>query len=223
MDASHARLEKVKDVAIPTKDCINGYIREAQKLFPSDNTYSLIPTLINYWIILYYYVWEHFDSNWCSDGFKLTEHNKLITKIKTNYSNAYLKAVVNTGIHKWKFELITITAADSMIGIWKTKYDKNLTHGLHGGAAKGKYYGWWSDFQCTTAGDNKSKPYSDRRVQSGDIVDMILDFNKSELSYNLNDKPQGIAFTNIEQCDYVVCISLYARTNEIKLLSYNSS
>ena len=51
----------LKNVDLKTIDCVNGYIRESQKLFyNNDNPYYYIPELVNRICILYYFLTEFF-------------------------------------------------------------------------------------------------------------------------------------------------------------------
>ena len=55
---------KVKNIDQNVKDFVYGYIRNEQKLFP-DNFYYTIPSLVTHWILLYYFINEHFDEKCC--------------------------------------------------------------------------------------------------------------------------------------------------------------
>ena len=54
-------LEDIKSIDQKIKDVIHGYIRNVQKEMPQDNIYFTIPALVIHWIMIFYYIAEHFD------------------------------------------------------------------------------------------------------------------------------------------------------------------
>ena len=121
--AARSRLEDVKRIDERSKDCLSGYIRQIQKLFPTDNVYYTIPTLVIHWILLYYYVWEQFDPNNCGEGYVLSDDNKILT-LKAEYGRlAYLTTIVESGVHEWKFKILQVNCSHYFmsIGIFKVK------------------------------------------------------------------------------------------------------
>ena len=61
------------------KDLCNGYIKEIQKLLPSDVSYFVIPKEIYRICCLFYYLHEGFDSSLCCDRMTVSENDQLIT------------------------------------------------------------------------------------------------------------------------------------------------
>ena len=53
--------------------------------------------------------------------------------------------------------------------------------------------------------------------KDGDVIFIHLDLEKNTLGYTINDKYCGIAFSNIDPCDYRLAITFYHRQNESKL------
>lgn len=104
------------------------------------------------------------------------------------------------------------------------KVSKSTSNELIGG--RDTYYGWNVTQHVLTPGDNNYgndlTVYGDRACKEGDIIEMILDLNKLQLRYNLNGECQGIAFENVEKCEYIVGIEIYGRDNILQLLSYQS-
>ena len=94
-------LEDVKKVDQRSKDCVFGYIRRIQSIFP-DHIYFTISPLITHWIILYYYVWEQFDDNLCAkDKYILSENNTIVTQNdEEGPGNAFLKNIAKFGVHR---------------------------------------------------------------------------------------------------------------------------
>ena len=69
------QLETVKDIDIKTKQCVYEYVKDIQSLLPHDNVYFTIPTLVIYWIILYYHI-QIVEKNWwrkpCYGSFEMS-------------------------------------------------------------------------------------------------------------------------------------------------------
>ena len=222
MDSSRAQLEKVKHISIKIKDCINGYIRPIQHQLSNNNSYVTIPSLVIQWLILYYHIFEQFDPKFCHDSYELSENDTKITKSRYGHGRAYLTKVVREGVHKWRFKLINVSASDLTIGVWKAHHNKSVKGKLLNGYAKRQYYGWWTDYVRITYGDtNDNAYYGDRGCQAGDTIEMILDLDALQLKYNLNENPQGVAFDEVEKCEYCVGISMLTKGNSIQLLSYD--
>ena len=75
-----------------------------------------------------------------------------------------------------------------------------------------------------TKGDEQEhdrRPYG-RKCKQGEVIEMKLDLNKQQLSYSINGDDQGIAFEQIEKCEYIACLSTHQKNNCIQLLSYKS-
>ena len=228
-----AILKDVKSVDTQTKMTVNGYIRQAQSLFPEDNIYYTIPALVIHWIILFFYANEQFDPNQCHQDFKLSSNNTIVTCIKNGSKSILLTQTVSKGIHKWKFKLVTIYCVSTpyylSIGAWKAKYilDRNtfLFGDRRSKKGEGKVYAWNIGQGFTTNGeeDSYNRNYAKgRRSIEGDIIEMVLDLNKLEIRFILNDKDQGVAFEDIEKTDYKAAVDIWKGTDTIQLLSFES-
>ena len=66
------KLESVKDIDNKTIQYIYGYIGNIQELLPNDNVYFTIPSLVIYWIILYYYIREQLLNKVGAGNFTIT-------------------------------------------------------------------------------------------------------------------------------------------------------
>ena len=55
------------------------------------------------------------------------------------------------------------------------------------------------------------------KSRKGDIIEMIVDFDKLQLKYMVNDNDQGIAF-NIQSKIYRVAVYFWCKGNKIKLI-----
>ena len=213
-------LEDVKFIDARTKDCVYGFMREAQKSLPDDNIYYTIPTLVIHWCLLYFHVQECFDPDLVHKTYSLQQDNSLLTKkYSTNNSSAYLSKKVNKGVHCWRFELMNVDPDlyTITIGVWKTRHEIDTSKGI---LTNREVYGW----VCTDDGDEPSlidcDEYGEKSCQKGDIIDMILDLNKFELRYCVNDKDYGVAYEGIEQTEYRVVVDMFNEDDSIKLISY---
>ena len=68
--------------------------------------------------------------------------------------------------------------------------------------------------------ENRSSKYGERKCLSGDVIDMILDLEKLELSYIVNGKNFGVAFTEIEKTEYRAVVSANVVDDAIEFVSY---
>ncbi len=217
-------LEDVKNVDPHIKDCVFGYVKDAQQLLPDDNVYYTIPTLIVHWILLYYFIKEQFDEECCNSNYELSSNNTIVTKIKSCYKTAYLTQIVSAGVHKWTFKMIRQpTPLTTVIGVWKTKYlaDPNIDVD----EANGKYYGYSSTHGRTTIGDYNlndivSLKYGVRKCKEGDVIEMILDLNKLQLKYIASGEDFGVAFNDIENTSYRVAVCVHQQGDIFQFLKY---
>ena len=85
----------------------------------------------------------------------------------------------------------------------------------------GKAYGYKVCSGMLTKGDgSKMRRYTERQFEDGDIIEMILDLNKKQLSFTCNAEDYGVAFDNIEDTSYRGCVSFYDCDYSIELLEY---
>ena len=216
-----ASLQDVKDIDIKTKSLINGYVRTVQEMWPQDNIYYTIPSLVIHWILLYYYLSDEFDPNNCNISFTLSNDNTVIThnlqRGDTNCS-AYLKRIVDEGIHYWKFKLINVHHVHftMCIGVWKSKHEIDTENALHYDA-EGKHYTYNLTNQMVFPGFAK---YGQKACGTGDEIEMILDLNKKELRYKVNNQDYGVAHDNIEQTSYQAAVSFFQSNDCIQLLEF---
>ena len=213
-------LAKVKDVKNETKGAIFGYVRQMiQPLFPDDNVYYIIPTLVIHWILLYYYIGERFDENYCNRYYKLSDDKMIITKSK----DGHLSEIIECGVRKWKFKILKLNTGgwNMCIGVWRTRYPMNTSVGMYNSGIKGMEYGWIVNYDIKTWGDDtqkKQKYIGQDPCVTGDTIEMKLDLNKRELSYSRNEGEFIIAFNKIEKTSYRGVVSIYMKDDAIQLL-----
>ena len=218
-------LEDVKFVDVETKRFVNGYVREVEVLLPGDNVYYTIPTLIIHWIILYFYQMEQFDANYCHKDIILSDDNKIATTNNRWHLAAMLQKVVKSGMHCWKFRFPDHDYI-AFFGVYKHKYISSWEE-LQGndpqdGDYKGKLYAMASDLRATY-GDTEDITIVKGDYATGDrIIEMILDLDKRELRYKMNDIDYGAVFTNIEETSYKAFVSGWTTGQTFEILSYKA-
>eukprot|EP01084_Bolivina_argentea_P038012 70285_1 len=170
---------------------------------------------------------DQFNPNYHHTNWQLSSNNSIITKTSDEHSNAaYLMTISKSGVHKWAFELSnkTVPDYDLLIGIWNIgQHKQEISSGLCG-AGKGtcKFYGLKANKGRAVDGlDNKRNDYAPK-VKTGDVIHMILDLLKLELSFAINDKDCGVCH-KLDKSSYVGAICSYSRGDCIKLLSYSDS
>eukprot|EP01083_Nonionella_stella_P178411 630144_1 len=155
---------------------------------------------------------DYFDSTACSKGIAI-KNNEIIKNDDWSGSTVFLSNVVKTGVHRWRFLLKKSDDYTVHIGIWKTKHQLVTDDYLTDDKACYSY----SVFHAGLLGAGNDS-YG-RRCTQGDKVDMLLDLNKLELSYFVNDKDYGVAF-RVDETEYRAAVSLFNQGDIVELVSY---
>ena len=216
-------LEDVKYVDNNTKKIVLSFIRIAQQLLPLDNVYYTIPELVIHWVLLYYFIRTAFDKSLCGKKYELSNDDMIIKTTVNQEGSVYLTNIVYSGVHRWSFKLLHVNhyGASMTFGVWKNNHLPKPERSVYESVNKGKCYGWIGTWKKATEGDTGSEHiYGDAKCEQGDTVKMILDLNQYQLSYEVNGKSYGVAFSNIEKVGYRAVVSAYLRDDSVKLLSY---
>ena len=216
---STQQLKKLDRIPQRSKCLMFGYIRRIQSLFPQNVSYFNIPTSIINICILYFYLFDTWDIQHKSAG--IIVENKIIKHLKGGWDTIFLRNIVNTDKHHWKFKIIKHSGNCLMIGIWNNKYQIKSDYEYIGEKANISYV-----FDAYFARLNKHEKYNHwrrdnsygRRIKPNDVVEMVLDFNNLSLSYSINDVSYGKAH-DIKKGEYRAAVSIYAKSC-IELLSY---
>ena len=220
-----ASLEDVKTINNGTKYCIYGYVRRAQNTLPSDDSvYYTIPELVIYWILLYYFVREEFDEKNMSEYYKISDDNKIVTRVKLGAGAVYLKAIARRGIHRWKFKLRHCNTQNYyfVIGVWKMHHPLEIDVNMYSYHISSYFHGWIVNYSKGTGGELTRFTYGKRNCRTDDIIEMTLDLDDRSLAYNVNDESFGIAHKNIEQTEYKAVISTNWTEDSIEFISYQN-
>ena len=197
---------ELNKIPVRNKDLAFGYVKECERMHG-----SVIPSMIKYLCLIY------LNSN--KDTFDPSNTHKTI-KIygdcieadRYSTATACLQNVVDSGIHIWKFKCITSEFAD-VIGITKAMaLPKDMRYlDCNGDTCVG--YAFTSEGQMTNIKDvtEWGDKYGDG-WKSGDLIEMMVDFTKLQLSLKINDIDCGKVF-HIDETKYKAAISVDSWTS----------
>eukprot|EP01084_Bolivina_argentea_P066711 121626_1 len=163
-----------------------------------------------------YTEFDEFDSQCISKRMKYDSGTFSVVQLQDKcYASAYLKNVVEKGIHHWTFEICKITHSGQStmsIGIWKVQQENPalntfFTEGNNKGYAFCPEKAQLIDTTNGGVNSGSSKTAYGQVCKSGAIVEMTLDFNELSLSYVINGKNYGKAY-NIIQAKYRAAVFL---------------
>ena len=107
------------------------------------------------------------------------------------------------------------------IGVWKNNHEAWISATTFDRFVAGKSYGWIANAKYATDGDDETRRrYGTRQAYSGDVIEMILNLNKREISYSLNDVDLGIAFSDIEVTQYKAVVSTNGAGQSVQFINY---
>ena len=121
----------------------------------------------------------------------------------------------------WKFRIKRIGEYIA-IGIDETQYLR-LNCGLHDERGKTKVYAIWSDGDLSQWDQEMLTKNASSGYKPNDIVEMILDLTKREISLKTNDGKEVIVFKNIfiaQDIEYCMVVTLVTEYDEILLLDH---
>ena len=217
------KANKIKQIPQTNKDLAFGYLRENEQ-----KSRANYPQLIKYLILLYSNRQDHFDPNATHKQIEI--EGNTITGRWNKRAHSFLKNIVIEGIHIWKFRYHQDLDDDfewpeGCVGIWKTK---SGVPDVGGTPIDGPYeskictgYIITMDGYRTDATDPGT--YSQHKfrpeVKDGDIIEMILDFNKLILTFKINDEIKA-KIDGIENTAYRAAVATFEYGEGFTLLSY---
>lgn len=147
------------------------------------------------------------------DGLSVTLNEEVDSE-----KSIYCIKKVSKGKHKWKFRYDKVKEREwNLIGIGKANIELPLEKAWMG---HGKGNGYAYAGPQGIIAEPKWENYGGRDCKSGDVVEMVLDFDKRTLGYIINGKDYGVADDNIEQTVYRAGVTLYKPDDKITLLHY---
>ena len=196
---------KLSQIPQRNKDLAFGYVHEKEKV----NKIS-VPEMIKYLCLVYFNPnKDEFDPDQCDDKIKIKENSMITDTNPDDIQTAFLKNVVSSGIHVWRFKCIgdwDEPGNPDLIGIYNMDYEHlmnsnedcyfdnysdvgeedNIPRG-HGFCSDGRLTNEYmpSEWGCDYYPDGWGKD---------DTIEMRLDFNKQHLKFKVNDDDYGVAF-----------------------------
>ena len=154
-----------------------------------------------------------------SSRLKLEDNGDIILLEGTGWhdppATLFLRHIVTKGKYVWQFKVIS-RSKDFYIGIYKCKHGAKAGIGdflhLHGYIFDGGYA------RLIDGNNYRRDDTYGVRLKKDDIVEMCLDLDALCLSYKINDISYGIAFKDIESCEYKAALSFWFGGDSIQLL-----
>lgn len=183
-------LQSIKKIRQSRKDAVFGYIRNDKTL----KGIQIPKGIILICIVFLGNSTDEFDPKWKGKTMTLSNDNRRVEYEVGGQQNIYCKRVIESGYHRWRFKIVETSETSShfIIGIWRCSEDKDPPLDNWFTQGKDQGYGYTIDGgKKTRTSDGCTSEYYGVRVKSGDIVEMIADFDELSLSYKVNDEPCG--------------------------------
>ena len=98
--------EKIKSVDKKSRNLVFGFSRRCQNtLLPTNNVQYIIPNLIIYTILLYYYIRDEWFKRLFEEKAELVNDNKHIVRSKESCCTVFGSRIITHGIFKWRLRL----------------------------------------------------------------------------------------------------------------------
>ena len=223
-------LKKLNEIDKKTRKLISGYNRQIQNKL-NDNKYCLfkhIPNVINYLCTFYYFEFEHFDI--IGEGISLSDDKTTITKIaetgvydNTTFSSSIISSMNSNIECKWSLKIVKSKERLITIGIAPYKKDMMNTSLWNSKSLHYLYNGWIGyKSYIDDKGKSKSTKYGSE-FGEGDIVDIYINLKSKIITFYVNGKSQGVAFTKIESesdLKYRLFVSMHDRNDSVSLIKF---
>ena len=219
--ASEMKFGNLRFVDERTNDLVTGFIREI-----NPNSEITIPSLVSSSCILFYYLREYFtisgDRIAISDD-KLTASTIRAQNFETNtvYGNVSINNKYNA-IYSWSIQLLSYNDYTIEIGIdgsnkiySNTDFAHKIRYSVYAGDEKEpNYYLFTSDAgKCCHKSEQAQTEIYGKQFRPPDIVGMELNVKERTLQFYVNNKSQGIAYSDIDfdgEHEYYLAICLCA-------------
>ena len=215
--------EFCKDIDDRTYQLVHGYIREYENTFKHNHSSFIIPSLVIYTCLMYYWMNEYFDV--INKHFISRSDNKMVIKRFAgnkgwDNSNFCKKRVHSTSnnIYKWTLKIIS------------KKHDANVLLGITGNERtdklfiwdqKARFYGYYnSTFLLNPYKDGFAKhvPFS-----GGDTLCVNLNLSKSQISFEVKDSYNKVDTEDIDcrkDLEYRFAVSIMSPDTSVELLDF---
>ena len=214
-----------------TNHLVHGYCRQYEISMSQNGSPVIVPPLIIYTCLMYYWMSEYFDEicekyvERSDDKMKLKYIGERSDWYNSNFGKMHIDSTSQM-VYKWELKVI----ADLMSNF-------NLILGVSSSMVTKEVFVWddESTFYGYDARDgyrfsNSSTEIFDQQeygegIKGGDVFGICLDLSKKQLSFSINDDTQGIAFENVK-CEkglkYRLVVSFYTKDVSVELLSFES-
>ena len=188
-----------------------------------------VPEMIKYLCLIYFNPnKDEFDPNQCHKKIRIHGNSIIAPAAMMFVRNAYLKNVVSSSVHVWKFKYngndYGYYMGHDMIGIFDMDYKQFMSTEGYWDNNGGSGYGFASNGQLTNKEDatDWGRQYG-VTWERGDEIEMKLDLNANNLKFKVNDNDYGVAFEIDAKKEWRAAISI-GRTEEgqhgFELISY---
>ena len=199
---------------------VDGYIREIQ---PFLSKFLQIPKDINKICFEYYHAErDRFCPVMHEEEMEVTDTT--ITSSNPDGGAAYLSNICKQGIHHWKFEIIKHSPISQLYFAVRiieniNVYDVSFRGCVYSGTQS--LYGINARYGQLRGNISSTKMFTQYcdKAKTGDIVEMILDLNKYQLKYIINDVDRGNA-SDVAEAEYQAVVAVDSPNESIKLLNY---
>jgi hypothetical protein len=118
-----------------------------------------------------------------------------------------------SGRHMWKVKLDRCTGGNTFLGVCNAtmKLNNYIGHDANGWG----YYGCGNTYRL-----GSSSSYG-QSYRTGDTITVRLDMDKKTLSFDKNDAPLGVAFTDLPDLVYPA-FSLYSKNDHMQIIEFGT-
>ena len=189
MALKHSKLQQIPQ---RNKDLAFGYVNKSEKA-----NKSTIPSMIKYLCLVYLNQnKDEFDEENTHKDIKIDGNT--VKALKCGIKCTYLRNLVSTGVHQWRFKCGCTTEypLGDIIGIIRIN-DKSLPLDVYFDCAKKRISAYAFGVAGKVVGDGIESTHGNiygGKCEINDIIEMTLDFNELTLSYKINQIDYGKAF-----------------------------
>ena len=198
-----------------------GYVRDATKNMKFFMNMHVPSEVINV-IFEFYLLGDSWNTEYAQHIYITDEYKMENIKPYDDHCAAYGNVVVKQGtVYKWTIKLTKYSLCGGnihhpYIGVIKDDPSILKSYKYRGHSFAPHGYLFCCGKQRILRPTKKS--YGREFNKVGDIMEMILDLQNYTLRYIVNGVDCGIAFENIEKCDYRLGVNLFGLNNELQLL-----
>ena len=216
MSALNVLSSSINNINDKTNYIVYGFILKIKQKFASTN----IPKDIIEICISFYFIPECFEIydneliNITNNGFTMTN---ISDEVSTCYVSIEMLSTTNL-IHKYKVKINKMRCNNLVIGMDDTNAE--YTYGVFYYDEDSNNYGYTASGKKCSRNEVESYGIG---CNENDTILTIIDFNKKTISFQINDKDQGIAYKNIqtnEKINYRFAVCTADVDDSVTLLNY---